>query len=84
MEDFLNTGNNTNRDNYTAVRGSRGSVLYLHNGFVFTKDVSIRGVVFVRCLKRYCHAKGRIYLHDNTAYFSEDSMHCHGPMGANY
>jgi len=83
MENFdtdnnLDMGNNRNKD-YTVVRGSCGSILYLHNGYVFIKDMFIGRVIFVRCQKRYCNAKGRINLSDNTAYFTEDTLHGHAP-----
>ncbi len=74
----MDTPNGDNGD-YTMVRGSRGSLLFVHHGFVFVKDQTHHGVIFIRCMKRFCHARGRINLNDNSSFFSDDGLHTHGP-----
>jgi hypothetical protein len=62
---------------YTFVRGARGSVLYIHEGYIFVKEQVHHGIVFTRCLKKFCPARGRINLNDDSTFF--DNIHSHGP-----
>jgi hypothetical protein len=67
------------QNNYLEIRGPRGLAMYIHHHFVFIREFARNGVIFLKCIKRFCHARGRIHQDSNLSIFPDDSVHSHAP-----
>jgi hypothetical protein len=59
--------------------GPKGVPLYIHNGFHFMEYFTFNGVNFLKCVKRFCHAKARIDKDSTFTMWPDDSAHSHCP-----